>query len=202
MKDQDKLPVLECFYSIQGEGAHSGKPAFFIRLAGCNVNCHWCDVKESWSVDDEQYVSINQIMNKVKKVKTNFVVITGGEPLLHNLDLLTKELKKLNKKIHLETSGTQPLSGSFDWICFSPKKKQTPLNEIKPLANELKVIINNKNDFDWAEQQRKDLNDNCKLYLQAEWSKREEIIPLIIDFVKENKDWTISLQSHKYMNIP
>ena len=131
MKNQDKLPVLECFYSIQGEGTHSGKPAFFIRLAGCNVNCHWCDVKESWSVDDEQYISINQIMNKVKKAKTNCVVITGGEPLLYNLDLLTKELKKLNKKIHLETSGTQPLSGSFDWICFSPKKFKKPLGKQK-----------------------------------------------------------------------
>ena len=129
------------------------------------------------------------------------VVITGGEPLMWNLDKLTSSLKNEGLKVHLETSGAHPLSGSFDWICFSPKKIQTPLNEIKSLANELKIIINNKNDFDWGEQQRKDLNDNCKLYLQAEWSKREEIIPLIIDFVKENKDWTISLQSHKYMNI-
>ena len=119
--DSNNLPIMETFYSVQGEGFYSGKPAFFIRVGGCDVGCHWCDVKESWSVNDDQYISINQIMNKVKKVKTNFVVITGGEPLLHNLDLLTKELKKLNKKIHLETSGTQPLSGSFDWICFSPK---------------------------------------------------------------------------------
>ena len=151
MKDQDKLPVLECFYSVQGEGAHSGKPAFFIRLAGCNVNCHWCDVKESWSVDDEQYISINQIMNKVKKAKTNFVVITGGEPLLYNLDLLTKELKKLNKKIHLETSGTQPLSGSFDWICFSPKKFKKPLDIFYKVSDELKIVICNRSDFKWAE---------------------------------------------------
>ena len=201
MKDQDKLPVLECFYSIQGEGAHSGKPAFFIRLAGCNVNCYWCDVKESWSVDDEQYISINQIMNKVKKAKTNFVVITGGEPLLYNLDLLTKELKKLNKKIHLETSGTQPLSGSFDWICFSPKKFKKPLDIFYKVSDELKIVICNRSDFKWAESHFQLLKKNSSLFLQPEWSVEKKVNPLIFDYIKKNPKWKLSLQLHKFLGV-
>ena len=202
LENGELLPLMEAFYTIQGEGFYSGKAAYFLRIGGCDVGCHWCDVKESWDADLHPPTSITDIIKGVNNYSVDTVVITGGEPLMWNLDKLTSALKNRGLKVHLETSGAHSLSGSFDWICFSPKKIQTPLNEIKPLANELKVIINNKNDFDWAEQQRKDLNDNCKLYLQAEWSKREEIIPLIIDFVKENKDWTISLQSHKYMNIP
>ena len=201
MKDQDKLPVLECFYSIQGEGAHSGKPAFFIRLAGCNVNCYWCDVKESWSVDDKQYISINQIMNKVKKAKTNFVVITGGEPLLYNLDLLTKELKKLNKKIHLETSGTQPLSGSFDWICFSPKKFKKPLDEFYKVSDELKIVVCNRSDFKWAESHVQLLKKNSSLFLQPEWSVEKKVNPLIFDYIKKNPKWKLSLQIHKFLGV-
>ena len=201
MKNQDKLPVLECFYSIQGEGAHSGKPAFFIRLAGCNVNCHWCDVKESWYVDDEQYISIDQIMNKVKKAKTNFVVITGGEPLLYNLDLLTKELKKLNKKIHLETSGTQPLSGSFDWICFSPKKFKKPLDEFYKVSDELKIVVCNRSDFKWAESHAQLLKKKSSLFLQPEWSVEKKVNPLIFDYIKENPKWKLSLQLHKFLGV-
>ena len=201
MKDQNKLPVLECFYSIQGEGTHSGKPTFFIRLAGCNVNCHWCDVKESWSVDDEQYMSINQIMNKVKKVKTNIVVITGGEPLLYNLDLLTKELKKLNKKIHLETSGTQPLSGSFDWICFSPKKFKKPLDIFYKVSDELKIVICNRLDFKWAESHAQLLKKKSSLFLQPEWSVEKKVNPLIFDYIKENPKWKLSLQLHKFLGV-
>ena len=201
MKDQDKLPVLECFYSIQGEGAHSGKPAFFIRLAGCNVNCYWCDVKESWSVDDKQYISINQIMNKVKKVKTNFVVITGGEPLLYNLDLLTKELKKLNKKIHLETSGTQPLSGSFDWICFSPKKFKKPRDIFYKVSDELQIVICNRSDFKWAESHVQLLKKNSSLFLQPEWSVEKKVNPLIFDYIKKNPKWKLSLQIHKFLGV-
>jgi len=202
LENGELLPLMEAFYTIQGEGFYSGKASYFLRIGGCDVGCHWCDVKESWDADLHPPTSVTDIIKGIERYSVDTVVITGGEPLMWNLDKLTSSLKNRGLKVHLETSGAHPLSGSFDWICFSPKKIQTPLNEIKPLANELKVIINNKNDFDWAEQQRKDLNDNCKLYLQAEWSKREEIIPLIIDFVKENKDWTISLQSHKYMNIP
>ena len=201
MKDQDKLPVLECFYSIQGEGAHSGKPAFFIRLAGCNVNCYWCDVKESWSVDDKQYISINQIMNKVKKAKTNFVVITGGEPLLYNLDLLTKKLKKLNKKIHLETSGTQPLSGSFDWICFSPKKFKKPLDIFYKVSDELKIVICNRSDFKWAESHFQLLKKKSSLFLQPEWSVEKKVNPLIFDYIKKNPKWKLSLQIHKFLGV-
>ncbi|MDC0204284.1 7-carboxy-7-deazaguanine synthase QueE [Flavobacteriales bacterium] len=202
LEDGELLPLMESFYTIQGEGFYSGKAAYFLRIGGCDVGCHWCDVKESWNADLHPLTSVSDIIKGIERYSVDTVVITGGEPLMWNLAKLTSSLKNRGLKVHLETSGAHPLSGSFDWICFSPKKQQTPLNEIKPLANELKVIINNKNDFDWGEQQRKDLNDNCKLYLQAEWSKREEIIPLIIDFVKANKDWTISLQSHKYMNIP
>ena len=193
---------MESFYTIQGEGFYSGKAAYFLRIGGCDVGCHWCDVKESWDADLHPPTSITDIIKEIDNYAVDTVVITGGEPLMWNLDKLTLALKNKGIKVHLETSGVHSLSGSFDWICLSPKKIQTPLYKIKPIANELKVIINNKNDFDWAEKQRKGLNDNCKLYLQAEWSKREEIIPLIIDFVKKNKDWTISLQSHKYMNIP
>ena len=202
MENGELLPLMEAFYTIQGEGFYSGKAAYFLRIGGCDVGCHWCDVKESWNADLHPPTSIAEIIRGIDDYAVDTVVITGGEPLMWNLDKLTSSLKNKGLKVHLETSGAHPLSGSFDWICFSPKKIQTPVNEIKLLANELKVIINNKNDFDWGEQQRKDLNDNCKLYLQAEWSKREEIIPLIIDFVKANKDWTISLQSHKYINIP
>ena len=198
----EMLPLMEAFYTIQGEGYYSGKAAYFLRIGGCDVGCHWCDVKESWNADLHPPTSITDILKGIAQYPVDTVVITGGEPLMWNLDKLTAALKLEGLKVHLETSGAYPYSGDFDWVCMSPKKMQAPLSTIKPITSELKVIVNNKHDFVWAEEQREGLSDDCKLYLQAEWSKREKIIPMIIDFVKENKDWTISLQSHKYMNIP
>jgi organic radical activating enzyme len=198
----EMLPLMEAFYTIQGEGYYSGKAAYFLRIGGCDVGCHWCDVKESWNADLHPPTSITDILKGIAQYPVDTVVITGGEPLMWNLDKLTAALKLEGLKVHLETSGAYPYSGDFDWVCMSPKKMQAPLPAIKPITSELKVIVNNKHDFIWAEQQRAGLTNDCKLYLQAEWSKREKIIPMIIDFVKENKDWTISLQSHKYMNIP
>ena len=198
----EMLPLMEAFYTIQGEGYYSGKAAYFLRIGGCDVGCHWCDVKESWNADLHPPTSITEILKGIAQYPVDTVVITGGEPLMWNLDKLTAALKLEGLKVHLETSGAYPYSGDFDWVCMSPKKMQAPLPAIKPITSELKVIVNNKHDFVWAEQQREGLPNDCKLYLQAEWSKREKIIPMIIDFVKENKDWTISLQSHKYMNIP
>ena len=198
----EMLPLMEAFYTIQGEGYYSGKAAYFLRIGGCDVGCHWCDVKESWNADLHPPTSITDILKGIAQYPVDTVVITGGEPLMWNLDKLTAALKLEGLRVHLETSGAYPYSGVFDWVCMSPKKMQVPLPEIKPITSELKVIVNNKHDFIWAEQQREGLTNDCKLYLQAEWSKREKIIPMIIDFVKENKDWTISLQSHKYMNIP
>ena len=198
----EMLPLMEAFYTIQGEGYYSGKAAYFLRIGGCDVGCHWCDVKESWNADLHPPTSITNILKGIAQYSVDTVVITGGEPLMWNLDKLTAALKLKGLKVHLETSGAYSYTGNFDWVCLSPKKMQAPLSAIKPITSELKVIVNNKHDFIWAEQQREGLSDDCKLYLQAEWSKREKIIPMIIDFVKENKDWTISLQSHKYMNIP
>ena len=198
----DMLPLMEAFYSIQGEGYYSGTPAYFLRIGGCDVGCHWCDVKESWEADLHPPTTIVDILKEIAKYPVETVVITGGEPLMWNLDKLTSAIKDMGMKVHLETSGAYPYSGNFDWICLSPKKMQPPLDAIKPIVNELKVIVSNKHDFIWAEQQREELSKNCRLYLQAEWSKRESVIPMMIDFVKDNKHWTISLQSHKYMNIP
>ena len=198
----EMLPLMEAFYTIQGEGYYSGKAAYFLRIGGCDVGCHWCDVKESWNSDLHPPTSITDILKGIAQYNVDTVVITGGEPLMWNLDKLTKALKIKGLKVHLETSGAYYYSGDFDWVCMSPKKMQAPLLAIKPITNELKVIVNNKYDFIWAEEQREGLRTDCKLYLQAEWSKREEVIPMIINFIKKNKDWTISLQSHKYMNIP
>ena len=198
----EMLPLMEAFYTIQGEGFYSGQAAYFLRIGGCDVGCHWCDVKESWNADLHPPTSIADILKGIEQYAVETVVITGGEPLMWNLDKLTNTLNNKGIKVHLETSGAYPFSGNFDWVCLSPKKMQAPLDAIKPLTNELKVIVNNKHDFIWAEQQRVGLSENCKLYLQPEWSKRETIIPMVIDFIKEYKHWTISLQSHKYMNIP
>ena len=198
----EMLPLMEAFYTLQGEGDYSGKAAYFLRIGGCDVGCHWCDVEESWNAELHPATTIANILKGIDKYLVDTVVITGGEPLMWNLDKLTTALKQNNFKVHLETSGAYPISGDFDWICLSPKKMQQPLNAIKPITNELKVIINNKHDLIWAESQREGLVKDCKLYLQPEWSKREIVIPMIIDFIKENKHWTISLQSHKYMSIP
>lgn len=198
----NELPIMEEFYSIQGEGFYSGRPAYFIRIAGCDVGCVWCDVKESWDANEHEVFTINQIVEKVTETKTDFVVITGGEPAMYDLTSLTKALKKANCYLAIETSGVYELSGEIDWICFSPKKFKAPTETIYSQAHELKVIIFNKHDFKWAEEHAAKLNKNCKLYLQAEWSKHAKILPTIIEYVKENPKWTLSLQTHKYINVP
>jgi len=195
------FPVMESFYSIQGEGTHSGKPSYFIRLAGCDVNCDWCDVKDSWDIDSSQYKSIDEITNEIKKFSTDLVIITGGEPLMHNLTDLTSALKKLGKKIHIETSGTHPVSGYFDWICFSPKKFKKPLDDFFKMSNELKIIISKDSDFRWAEYLLRQIKNKPELILQAEWSKSEIINPKILDYIKLNPKWRISLQTHKYLHV-
>ena len=192
---------MESFYSIQGEGTHSGKPSYFIRLAGCDVNCDWCDVKDSWDIDSSQYKSIDEITNEIKKFSTDLVIITGGEPLMHNLTDLTSALKKLGKKIHIETSGTHPVSGYFDWICFSPKKFKKPLDDFFKMSNELKIIISKDSDFRWAEYLLRQIKNKPELILQAEWSKSKIINPKILDYIKLNPKWRISLQTHKYLHV-
>ena len=198
----DMLPLMEAFYTLQGEGYYSGKAAYFLRIGGCDVGCHWCDVEESWNANLHPPTTIADILKGINRYSVDTVVITGGEPLMWNLDNLTNALKNKGFIVHLETSGAYSFSGNFDWICLSPKKMLPALDNIKSIANELKIIVNNKHDLIWAEQQRKDVSKDCKLYLQPEWSKRDLVVPMIIDFIKEKKHWTISLQSHKYINIP
>lgn len=197
-----KLPIMEEFYSIQGEGFNTGKPAYFIRVGGCDVGCHWCDVKESWNPNLHPLTDINQVVDNVRRYPAQSIVITGGEPLIYNLDYLTKELVKNKVEVFLETSGAHPLTGSWHWICLSPKKNQPPLTEVYDKADELKVIVYNKNDIQWAENHAEKVGSDCKLYLQPEWSNREKVMPLIIDYVMNNPKWNISLQTHKYMQIP
>ena len=202
LESGDLLPLMESFYSIQGEGYHAGKAAYFLRIGGCDVGCHWCDVKESWDSSMYAPIPVTDILKETEKFEVDTVVITGGEPLMWNLDKLTRGLKYQEKKVHLETSGAYPLSGIFDWICLSPKKNQHPTKEIKSFVDELKIIVSNKHDLIWAEEQREGLNNVSKLYLQPEWSKKELVIPMIVDYVQEHKEWLVSLQTHKYMNIP
>ena len=202
LKNGRVLPVMESFLTIQGEGYFSGKTSYFLRIGGCDVGCHWCDVKESWDHNPHPLVKVDTIIKSILETNVKTVVITGGEPLMWNMEYLTKQLVKNNIQIHLETSGAYPLSGSFNWICLSPKKTMKPLSSIYNLTNELKIIISNKNDFKWAMKFKKNINSKCKLYLQPEWSKKDSILPIIIDFVTKNPQWTISLQTHKYMNIP
>ena len=192
---------MEYFYSIQGEGFHQGKPAFFIRLAGCDVGCVWCDVKESWDENKHPRLSISFLVDEAVKSGTKIVVITGGEPLMHNLDVLTTELKKAGLQTNLETSGSHPLTGKWDWICLSPKKFKAPIAENCSVANELKVVVFNKSDFDWAEKYAALTNQDCKLYLQPEWDKSKEVTNLIVDYIQKNTKWTLSLQIHKYLNL-
>jgi 7-carboxy-7-deazaguanine synthase len=196
------LPVMEHFYTLQGEGFHQGKAAYFVRLAGCNVGCVWCDVKESWQINAAQKITISEILNHIQNSKTQIAVITGGEPLLHHLDDLTAAMRNAGIAAHIETSGSSPLSGSWDWICLSPKKFKPPLSEIIPFANELKIIVFNKNDFEWAEEYAHKVSSHCKLYLQPEWGKAEEMLPSIIEYIKNNPKWELSLQLHKYINVP
>lgn len=196
------LPVMEHFYTLQGEGNHQGRAAYFIRLGGCDVGCVWCDVKESWEADNHPKISIPDLVNAVKKTPAKLVVITGGEPLLHQLDALTKSLQENGFETNIETSGSSPLSGSWDWVCLSPKKFKAPLPEVIAVANELKIIVFNKSDFAWAEKYAAQVPSSCKRYLQPEWGKSAEIMPAIIDYIKDNPQWQLSLQIHKFINVP
>lgn len=200
--DSLTLPVMESFYTIQGEGFHQGRAAYFIRLGGCDVGCVWCDVKESWDASKHPLVTIENIVNEAAKYPGRLAVITGGEPLMHNLKALTHALHEAGFETNMETSGSSPLSGDWDWICLSPKKFKVPVPEIVPLANELKVVIFNKHDFDWAEKYAAQTSPGCKLYLQPEWDKASVVTPLIVDYIKANPQWQLSLQVHKYINVP
>ncbi|MBS4066741.1 MAG: 7-carboxy-7-deazaguanine synthase QueE [Chitinophagaceae bacterium] len=198
---------MESFYTLQGEGFHQGRAAYFIRLGGCDVGCVWCDVKDSWDATKHPEFTIEEIVAKAKEETKNtthkpIVVITGGEPLMHNLDALTAALHNAGYQTNIETSGAHPLSGEWDWICLSPKKFKAPLPEVVPHAHELKVVIFNKTDFAWAEQYAAQVSPQCKLYLQPEWEKAAQVTPLIIEYIKANPQWELSLQVHKYINVP
>lgn len=197
----EMLPLMEEFYTIQGEGFHTGTPAYFIRIGGCDVGCHWCDVKESWDANLHPPTHIQKIITNAHQY-SNTVVITGGEPLTWSMDLLTQQLQEKNIKTHIETSGCYPISGKWDWFCLSPKKNKLPVPDAYKIADELKVIIYNKHDFIFAEEQANKTNPNAVLFLQPEWSKKEEMTPLIVEYVMKNPKWRISLQTHKYLNIP
>ena len=195
------LPLMEEFYTIQGEGFHTGTAAYFIRIGGCDVGCHWCDVKESWNAASHPPTAIGLIVENAKKF-ANTVVVTGGEPLMWNMNPITQTLHNQNISIHIETSGAYPLTGKWDWICLSPKKNKLPTQTVYNAANELKVIIHNKHDFIFAEEQAQKVNPNAILFLQPEWSKKDEMTPQIVDYVMQNPKWRISLQTHKFLNIP
>ncbi len=195
------LPLMEEFYTIQGEGYHQGTAAYFIRVGGCDVGCHWCDVKESWNARLHPPTAIEKMVENAANY-SNIAVITGGEPLMYNMAPLTALLRLRGMRTHIETSGAHKLSGSWDWVCLSPKKMKLPTEEVYKVANELKIIVFNKDDFRFAEEQSARVNDNCLLFLQPEWSKREKMIPLIVDYVMQNPKWKVSLQTHKYLNIP
>ena len=196
------LPVMEHFYTLQGEGYHQGKAAYFVRLGGCDVGFVWCDVKESWNASLHPIIGVEEICWTIGKTPAEIVVITGGEPLLHNLEYLTSQLHDRGFKTHIETSGSSPLSGTWSWITLSPKKFKVPLPEVLEKANELKVILYNKSDFAWAEKYATAVSPHCKLYLQPEWSKRNEIIPLIVEYIKSHPRWQLSMQIHKYIDVP
>lgn len=197
-----KLPLVEEFYTIQGEGYHTGKAAYFIRIGGCDVGCSWCDTKFSWNPDLHPVVPAEQIVSNVLAHPAAAVVVTGGEPLMVNMDYLTALFKQRGVETFLETSGAYPLSGQWDWICFSPKKNYPPVGRIYAEAHELKMIVAIEEDLEWALENSRKVSSECKLYLQPEWSKREEMLPVIIEFAKNDPRWMISLQSHKYMRIP
>ena len=190
------------FYSLQGEGYHQGKAAFFIRLAGCDVGCVWCDVKDSWDASKHPQLSIDEIVNAALSHPSKIAIVTGGEPLLHALDPLTTALKTAGFQTHIETSGSSPLSGQWDWICLSPKKFKFPLEESIAAASELKVVVFNKSDIEWAESFEKKVSPNCKLYLQPEWDKADTMTPLAIDYIKARPQWELSAQLHKYIQVP
>lgn len=197
----EMLPLMEEFYTIQGEGFHKGTAAYFIRIGGCDVGCHWCDVKESWDAAIHPPTGADTIAENAAKY-SDTIVVTGGEPLMWDMKPLTRKLKALGLTTHIETSGAYELSGDWDWICLSPKKRMLPTPKVLEKANELKVIIYNKSDFAFAEKHAEQVGDGCILYLQPEWSVRDKIVPLIVDYVMENPKWKVSLQTHKYLNIP
>lgn len=197
-----ELPIMEHFYTIQGEGRHSGRAAYFVRIAGCDVGCVWCDVKESWDAELHEVMSIERIIQHVEESNTDFCVITGGEPAMYDLTRLIEALKSCGIETAIETSGCYPLRGEIDWYCFSPKKFKAPNEEAYEKANELKVVIAHPSDFEWAEGHASKVSSDCLLYLQPEWSKQERFLPLIIEYVKNHPKWKVSLQTHKFMNIP
>ena len=198
--DCNNLPVMEMFYSLQGEGYHSGSAAFFIRIAGCDVGCHWCDVKESWDHGNHDVLNISKIIDSIDN-KTRIVVISGGEPLMWDMTVITTKLKEKNLRRHLETSGAYDISGDWDWICLSPKKQQLPKNQLYQIADELKIIIYNKHDLKFAIEESRKVNDNCKLFLQPEWGKFDKMKDEIVKFIKTNSRWRLSLQTHKFLGV-
>lgn len=198
----EQLPVMEQFYTVQGEGSFTGSPAYFVRLAGCDVGCFWCDVKESWDATAHPKSSVQDIVEAVVDSGSKIAVITGGEPLMYNLDYLTRALKNAGVRTHIETSGAHPLTGEWDWICFSPKKFKAPLEPIYEAAHELKVVVFNRHDLGWAEEHASKLNGKCMKYLQPEWDKRDFTTPLILNYVREHPEWRISVQTHKFIGIP
>ena len=195
------LPLMEEFYTIQGEGFHKGTAAYFVRIGGCDVGCHWCDVKESWNADLHPPIA-TEIIAKNAATYSDTVVVTGGEPLTWDMGPLTQQLQDAGCKVHIETSGAYPLTGSWDWICLSPKKNKLPLAEVYQEADELKVIVYNRDDLRFAEEQAEKVSPDCKLFMQPEWSKREKVMPMIVDYAMANPKWIVSLQTHKYLNIP
>ena len=197
----EALPLMEAYYTIQGEGYHKGSAVFFIRIGGCDIGCHWCDVKESWNPSIHPITDIKDIIDNAKNY-SDTVIVTGGEPLMWNMFPLTDGLRSFGIKTHIETSGAYPLSGNWDWFCLSPKKNKLPTNSAYERADELKVIIHNKDDFNFADLQAKKVNIDCKLFLQPEWSRNKKMIPLIVDYIMKNPKWKVSLQTHKYLNIP
>ena len=196
------LPVMEHFYTIQGEGYYQGRAAYFVRLGGCDVGCPWCDVKESWDAAAHPKMSVKEIVDTIVDSGAKICVITGGEPLMYDLNELAAALRNNSIRSHIETSGAYPARGVFDWITVSPKRYKPPVESILPLASELKVVINHRNDFRWAEQYAAKVSSDCKLYLSPEWEQQEEMAPEMIEYVKENQHWEISLQIHKYLNVP
>ena len=200
--NQKQYPVMEHFYTLQGEGNFTGQAAYFIRLGGCDVGCVWCDVKESWDASKHPQMHIDDLLKAISLTPAKIVVITGGEPLLHQLDELCQALNENGLRTHIETSGSSPLSGQWHWICLSPKKFKPALAEVIAVADELKIIVFNKSDFEWAQQFEKQAKSTCKLYLQPEWDQQEKMLPMLVDFVKAHPNWQVSLQTHKYMQIP
>jgi 7-carboxy-7-deazaguanine synthase len=196
-----ELPIMETFYTVQGEGFYSGRAAFFIRIAGCDVGCVWCDVKESWDKSEHEILKVTDLITQVQESNTNFVVITGGEPAMYDLTFLTQELKKLGVEIAIETSGAYDLIGEFDWVCLSPKKFKKPADSVVTRAQELKIIVFNKSDIQWAEDYASQVSDSCKLYLQPEWNKKEAMSELILSYITQHPQWRISVQTHKYLGV-